>query len=148
MDISEQSYAAITSVLREAVSKYAGGGKDSAVTDIHVQPNPESGELIVFDDDDKELARTVIDEWVEYDSENFYKVVTPVLRKILTELKDGGTFDGLSLMTPFSIVLVDDEKETVAELLLIDDDTILLDGELLKGLDEELDSFLKELLEK
>lgn len=148
MDISEQSYAAITSVLREAVSKYAVGEKDSAVTDIHVQPNPESGELIVFDDDDKELARTVIDEWVEYDSENFYKVVTPVLRKILTELKDGGTFDGLSLMTPFSIVLVDDEKETVAELLLIDDDTILLDGELLKGLDEELDSFLKELLEK
>lgn len=148
MDISEQSYAAITSVLREAVSKYAGGEKDSAVTDIHVQPNPESGELIVFDDDDKELARTVIDEWVEYDSENFYKAVTPVLRKILTALKDGGTFDGLSLMTPFSFVLVDDEKETVAELLLIDDDTILLDGELLKGLDEELDSFLKELLEK
>ena len=45
-------------------------------------------------------------------------------------------------------MLVDDEKETVAELLLMDDDTLLLDGELLKGLDEELDAFLKDLLEK
>ena len=52
-------------------------------------------------------------------------------------------------MKPFSFVLVDDEKETVAELLLIDDeDTLLLSDELLKGLDEELDDFLKKLLEE
>lgn len=52
-------------------------------------------------------------------------------------------------MKPYSFVLVDDDKETVAELLLIDDeDTLFLNDELLKGLDEELDSFLKDLLEK
>lgn len=46
-------------------------------------------------------------------------------------------------------MLVDEEKETISELLLIDDeDTLLLDDELLKGLDEELDAFLKDLLEK
>ena len=37
---------------------------------------------------------------------------------------------------------------TLKELLLMDDDTLLVNEELLKGLDEELDSFLKELLEK
>jgi hypothetical protein len=42
---------------------------------------------------------------------------------------------------------VDDEKETVAELLLVDDDTLMLSSELLEGLDEELDDFLKKLLE-
>ena len=52
-------------------------------------------------------------------------------------------------MKPYSFVLVDDDKETVSELLLVDDeDTMLLDDELLKGLDEELDAFLKNLLEK
>ena len=52
-------------------------------------------------------------------------------------------------MKPYSFVLVDDDKETVSELLLVDDeDTMLLDDELLKGLDEELDAFLKDLLEK
>ncbi len=48
-----------------------------------------------------------------------------------------------------NILVVDDEKETVAELLLMDEEeTMLLSDELLKGLDEELDTFLKELLEK
>ena len=57
--------------------------------------------------------------------------------------------DNTSLMKPYSFTLIDDHKETVAELLLVDDDTLLLnDGELLKGLDKELDAFLKELLEK
>ena len=36
----------------------------------------------------------------------------------------------------------------IAELLLVDDDTLLVNDELLKGLDQELDAFLKELLEK
>lgn len=63
-------------------------------------------------------------------------------------MKDGGDFDKLTILKPYSFVLVDEEKETVAELLLVDDDTLLVNDELLKGLDEELDSFLKELLEK
>ena len=64
-------------------------------------------------------------------------------------LKDVGAHDKLCLLKPYSFVLVDDEKETVAELLLMDEEeTMLLSDELLKGLDEELDTFLKELLEK
>ena len=58
------------------------------------------------------------------------------------------SYDKLTILKPFSFVLVDDDKETIAELLLMDDDTLLVNEELLKGLDEELDSFLKELLEK
>ena len=43
---------------------------------------------------------------------------------------------------------MDDGKETVAELLLMDEDTLMVNDELLKGLDEELNAFLKDLLEK
>ena len=63
-------------------------------------------------------------------------------------MKNGGDFEKMTILKPYSFVLVDDEKETIAELLLMDDDTLLVNEELLKGLDEELDSFLKELLEK
>ena len=63
-------------------------------------------------------------------------------------MKSKDTFDKLTIMKPFSFVLVDDDKETIAELLLLDDDTLLVNEELLKGLDEELDAFLKDLLEK
>lgn len=148
MNLSEQSYAALTSAFREAVGRYTQGDENSVVTDIHIQPNSESGELLVFNDDDEELARTIIDEWVDYESDDFYTVVEPLLKGVLAALKDEGVFGHLALMKPYSFVLVDDDKETVAELLLMDDDTMLLDGELLKGLDEELDAFLKDLLEK
>lgn len=149
MKMSEQSRASIVSALKTALCRYASEGDEMVVTDIHLQPNSESGELIIFDDDDQELSRTIINEWVEYESDDFYTVVEPILRAEVEALKESGKLEKLCLMKPYSFVLVDEEKETVAELLLVDeDDTLLLNDELLKGLDEELDAFLKDLLER
>ena len=149
MDISEQSHAAIASVLKEALKRYISTGEESVLTDIHLHPNQESGELVVLDDDDIVLARTVINEWVNYEGDDFYAETEPLLRAEVAALKEAGVLDKLSLMKPYSFVLIDDEKETVADLLLVDDDeTLFLNDELLKGLDEELDAFLKDLLEK
>lgn len=149
MNISEQSHSAINSTLKEALERYKASDDKSIVTDIHLQPKQDSGELIVFNDDDEELSRTIIDEWVEYNDDDFYKEAGNILKGALNAIKDEGELDHLCLMKPYSFVLVDDDKETVSELLLVDDeDTMLLDDELLKGLDEELDAFLKDLLEK
>ena len=147
--MSEQSRASIVSALETALCRYTSEGDETVVTDIHLQPNSESGELIIFDDDDQELSRTIINEWVEYESDDFYTVVEPILRAEVEALKESGKLEKLCLMKPYSFVLVDEDKETVAELLLVDeDDTLLLNDELLKGLDEELDAFLKDLLER
>ena len=43
--------------------------------------------------------------------------------------------------------MVDDDKETYYELMLIDDDTALVSQTLMEGLDKELDDFLSDLLE-
>lgn len=149
MKMSEQSRASIVSALKTALCRYASEGDETVVTDIHLQPNSESGELIIFDDDDQELSRTIINEWVEYESDDFYTVVEPILRAEVEAMKESGKLEKLCLMKPYSFVLVDEDKETVAELLLVDEDeTLLLNDELLKGLDEELDAFLKDLLER
>ena len=149
MKMSEQSRASIVSALKTALCRYTSEGDETVVTDIHLQPNSESGELIIFDDDDQELSRPIINEWVEYESDDFYTVVEPILRAEVEALKESGKLEKLCLMKPYSFVLVDEDKETVAELLLVDeDDTLLLNDELLKGLDEELDAFLKDLLER
>ena len=149
MKMSEQPRASIVSALKTALCRYTSEGDETVVTDIHLQPNSESGELIIFDDDDQELSRTIINEWVEYESDDFYTVVEPILRAEVEALKESGKLEKLCLMKPYSFVLVDEDKETVAELLLVDeDDTLLLNDELLKGLDEELDAFLKDLLER
>lgn len=149
MKMSEQSRASIVSALKTALCRYTSEGDETVVTDIHLQPNSESGELIIFDDDDQELSRTIINEWVEYESDDFYTVVEPILRAEVEALKESGKLEKLCLMKPYSFVLVDEDKETVAELLLVDEEeTLLLNEELLKGLDEELDAFLKDLLER
>lgn len=149
MKLSAQSHASIVSSLREAINKYVATGERTTVTDIHLQPKQDSGELVIFNDDDEELSRTIIEEWVDYSEDDFYTIVERILRGEINSLKEKGALDKVCIMKPYSFVLVDDDKETVAEILLIDDeDTLLLNDELLKGLDEELDAFLKDLLEK
>ena len=83
-----------------------------------------------------------------YEGDDFYENMERILSNLLCNMKNQGAFDKLTIMKPFSFVLVDDDKETIVELLLLDDDTLLVNEELLKGLDEELDAFLKDLLEK
>ena len=59
-----------------------------------------------------------------------------------------GAFASLPIMKPYSFVMVDADKETLAELLIVDEEeTLFLNGELLQGLDDELNAFLKDLLE-
>ena len=39
-----------------------------------------------------------------------------------------------------------DDKENVAELYVVDDETIIIGGDLMEGLDDDLDKFLNDLL--
>ena len=107
-----------------------------------------TGELYIFDDEDNELASTTVSEWINCESDDYFEEGEKVLRFTLNKLNDASAFNNLAILKPYSFVLVDEEKETISDLLLIDDDTLFIDDELLKGLDEELDSFLKDLLEK
>ena len=148
MKLSQQSLSTIESAIEKGVGKYVCGCDQTAVTDIHLQPDQTSGQLTIFNDDDEELANVMIEEWATYDGDDFMENVEPSLKSILCRMKEAGDFEKITILKPYSFVLVDEEKETVAELLLVDDDTILVDDELLKGLDKELDEFLKNLLEK
>ena len=103
--------------------------------------------MSIYNDDDEVLANTTIEEWGTYDGNDFNKDIERILSGLLNDMKNAGDFDKMTILKPFSFVLVDEDKETLAELLLIDDDTLLVNEELLKGLDEELDEFLKKLLE-
>jgi len=140
MKLSQSSLSQIEKAIGQAIAKYRCC-EETIVTDIHLQAHPESGELLIFDDDDILLGNTTIDEWTNYEGDDFYTDVERILSTLLNNMKTAGDLDKLALMKP-------DDKETIAELLLMDDDTLLLNDELLKGLDEELDSFLKDLLEK
>lgn len=149
MRLSAQSHSSMMNAIKKALGRYISEKGMSIVTDIHLQPVQDSGDLIIYNDDEEELSRAFIQDWLEYKEDDFYAQVESLLRNELVQLREDGLFDSLCIMKPYSFVLVDEEKETVVELLLMDDeDTVLISGELLKGLDEELDAFLKDLLER
>ena len=149
MKLGAQSHTTIASALQQALTKYSSQSGKSVVTDIHLQPNPVTGELAFFNDDDEMLGSVSVSEWTDANPEDFHTDAEMSLRKVLNQLREDGVLASLKILKPFSFVMVDDSKETVAELMLVDDeDTVFLSDELLKGLDEELDAFLKDLLEK
>jgi len=147
MKLNDSSKKAIREAIRKAVAHFKVESETEAVTDIYLRPCQGSADLTLYDDDDRELARERVEEWGTLETDNFENDLQPVFISILNDLKQQGTFDQLCIMKPYSFVLVDEHKEIIADLLLMDDDTLLVNDELLKGLDDELNAFLKDLLE-
>jgi len=145
MKLNDSSSAQLKATIRKAIGKFTVED-ETFVTDLHIQANPQTGTVSLIDDDDNELGHTSVKEWVEYDGDDFEEMVTDTLTAILQEMKDAGDFAKVQIMQPYSFVYVDEDKETIAELLLMDDDTLIVTDGLLKGLDEELNEFLKDLL--
>ena len=63
MKLSQQSLSTIESAIQKAAGKYVCGCDQTAVTDIHLQPDQTSGQLTIYNDDDEELANVMIEEW-------------------------------------------------------------------------------------
>jgi hypothetical protein len=146
MEITEQTTQQIERFIKKVAQKFPASDMDEAsvLTDIHVRVSQEGGELLAFDDDDNEITRCVVEQWIECRDDNFYQDVESTLRDILR--KNSATVDHLGILKPYSFVLEDEDKEHIGELYLADDDTIIVGGELMKDLDKDLDSFFEDLI--
>ena len=149
MKLNTQSHNLMVSAIQKALEDYSSNVGGNQVTDLYLHPDCQSGKLVLFDDEEVELACVIVDEWVEANPEDFYADVEFSLKKVLNHLREMGVLESLKVLKPYSFVLVDQEKETIADLLLVDDEeTLFLNDELLKGLDDELNAFLKDLMEE
>ena len=147
MELTASSSALINEALRKISELYSGEEDQLLSTDFYFQPLREEGKLLVFDDNDETIASIDIAEWKEYAPEDFYDKVTEQLLTAIETANTDGELERLAVWMPYSFVLVDKERETIADLLLVDDDTLLVKKGLMIGLDEELNNFLKDLLE-
>lgn len=137
MKASEQTTQQIERFLKKIAQKFPLNEETSLVTDIHVRVSQESGEMVAFDDDDKEITRCVVEQWIENNDEDFYESVHDILTTTFASMSK--TLDNLGILKPYSFVLENDEKEGIAELYLADDDTIIIGKDLMEGLDTDLD---------
>lgn len=144
MKATEQTIQQLERVLRKVTEKFPVTDEATMLTDIHIRVTQESGELMVFDDDERELWRCVVEQWIDNKDDNFYQDITSVLRSVINKHKE--SIDNMSILKPFSLVLEDDGKEMIAELYVVDDDTVIIDEELMAGLDKDLDDFFAKLI--
>ena len=121
MKATEQTLQQIERAIRKVADKFPNNTEDSVLTDIHLRV-----------------------QWIDNKDDNFYEEVATVLRSVLTKQKN--VIEAMSILKPYSFVLEDDDHEHIAELYLVDDDTAIMDQELMAGLDKDLDSFLDKLL--
>ena len=144
MKATEQTIMQVERVINKIAQKFPNQDSSNILTDIHIRVSQDSGELLAFNDDEREITRCVVEQWIESRDEHFYNSVTHILQNKLRKLH--AVVERMGILRPFSFVLEDDEKNHVAELYLVDDDTTIISGELLQNLDEDLDSFMEDLL--
>jgi len=144
MKATEQTLQQIERAIRKIADKFPQNTDDGIITDIHLRVNQETGELVAFNDDDKEITRCVIEQWIDNKDDNFFEEVENMLRSALNKHK--ATVEQMAILKPYSFVLEDEDHEHLAELYLVDDETVIIDTELMADLDKDLDSFLENLL--
>ena len=145
MSLSAQSKKNLRNAIIEMTKRFTTT-EETVVTDFHFQVNTDNGNVIIYDDDDNKLAQTHVEEWEEFHETDCYVSIENELRSILSEVEKEGILDNMNVPKPYSCLLVDDDKETIVDLLYVDDETYIITNDLLKGFDEEMDLFLKELL--
>ena len=72
MKATLQTIQQIERALKKVAAKYPQGREELMLTDIHLQVKADSGELLAFNDDDDELTRCVVEQWIESPEEDFY----------------------------------------------------------------------------
>lgn len=146
MKLSSSSIAALHEALCKVSDLYSGEEDQLLSTDFYFMPSSE-GYLSIFNDNDEEIAQACVPEWKEL-HENFYEEVENDLREAISAANGDGELERLAVWMPYSFVLVDGERESIAELLLVDEDTLLVTDSLLEGLDDDLNAFIENLLKE
>ncbi|HOD27309.1 MAG TPA: hypothetical protein PKO00_08060 [Bacteroidales bacterium] len=117
---------------------------------IYIQPSPEIAEFSILDEDFKVLEKIAVHRWAEdpenINSEAELQNVELLMKDLLQEVRDEGLFSQLNLCLPFRVMLLDDEFENLAELLLIDQEEEPVSENLLEDFNRELKEFYKKLM--
>lgn len=144
MKANDATISQIERFIRKIAQKFTSEEEPTIMTDIHLSVSQDTGEMLAFDDNDNEITRCVVSEWIDYKEQDFYDSAAEAIRSVLENLHQ--LVDNLCILKPYSFVLENDEREHVSELYLVDSDIKIIGGDLMKGLDEDLDKFLNDLM--
>lgn len=146
MKPTEQTTQQIERFINKIAHKFPENEDPSLLTDIHIIVSQDSGEMLAFDDDEVEITRCIVEQWIDNKDDDFYDQITKIFRSILHD--NSKIVDKFGILKPYSFVLENDDNENIAELYLADDETVILGGDLMEGLNQDLDDFLDNLIKE
>ncbi len=121
-----------------------------SLNDMYVRvSDDDEASLIIYDDADAVLLTAPLDGWVDWKS-TVAGDISQALVALLTEAVNAPElyelFDDFDYDSPFSLMLVDENMELIAELLTIDHENIVLGDDFWDKMDKELDEFYEKLM--
>jgi len=132
--------------IRTSINCFSSGDGDGFLADLYVYLD-EDQMLHFYDDLERELHSVQLEDESETNSSGFCKQLSHSFQQVLQKLEQEGFFNQNFFFKPFTVSLVDRDFIVNEELIFIDDDTVKLDGELLAGLNDELNTFFRDLME-
>ena len=111
--------AVIETTFNSAINKLAANEAGNCYSDLYVQVDAESGELLIYDEEDVLVEKTIIFDWVNTacDDDQFTQQVAATLKAVLAVLVTKKVFDNPCFLKPFSVSLTDEDFSVIEELL-------------------------------
>ena len=138
----------LETLVRESLQLLQTQYATDMLADLYWQVDLASGSFAVWNDNQQQLAKASVKEWVSEDVDKSLSLaeIEQVLRQILSKLETENFLEKINVQMPFSILMVDEEMETLSELFFLDDEAMPLDNNIIRHIDDELDSFFKQLM--
>lgn len=142
----------IKEVFFGAIETLKDGYQGNSLTDLFVQMDCDSGEIVIFDDESNKVTSAFISAWEERGNSDLSndEAMTrnlKALKHAVSDLNKEDAFAELDVFKPFSVSLTDEDSTIIEELLIIEDDSIVfLEDDFLEKLEKDFDDFVANLL--
>ena len=114
MKVTEQTQQQIGRAIRKITEKFPAREDATILTDIHIRVTQETGELMAFDDEESEITRCIVEQWIDNKDDDFFEQIITIIRRCIEKQK--AQVENMGIMKPYSFVLEDDDKESIGEL--------------------------------
>lgn len=149
MNSKEKMNSAVNRLLDQCVKQMHTLYQEEEITDFYILVDTDSGEVRIVDDNDTLLSHEVIPSDISSDedtggSDGLLSGLRQVLKDELQRMNNAKAFDDVNVFHPFSFLL--ETADDIEDLLIVDDANYIIGDELLKGLDDDLDLFIDNLM--
>ncbi|MCD7971955.1 MAG: hypothetical protein LUG18_04710 [Candidatus Azobacteroides sp.] len=118
------------------------------INDLYVQINKSRNTLSIYDGQKKFLKQIYLEEIFENSDylDFFYSNGVRLIKEAAINCRSKKLFEQANFLPPLTLLIADEEEHVLLNFILMDTDRIYTEEKLLKDLDKELDSFIKNLL--